>query len=128
MQHQETRREGSTRAADLLLEESGILVIRFKPARLDAELTGQVLQMHVELAQGQRHPTLADLRQVVSDDRAARQLATGPEARSVISKLALLVGKPTTRVIGNFLIRVARPEYPTRLFGDEALARGWLLK
>jgi hypothetical protein len=40
--------------------------------------------------------------------------------------MAVLVGDPLSRMLGNFFLRVSRPAYPTRIFTDEAAARRWL--
>jgi len=38
----------------------------------------------------------------------------------------LIEATPFGRMMGNVYLRVARPGVPTRLFGDERLALGWL--
>ena len=48
-------------------------------------------------------------------------------ARDAFSALGLLIeATPFGRMMGNVYLRVARPGVPTRLFGDERLALGWL--
>ena len=118
----------STTVADLMIEDGGILLICFKPdARLNAECIDELIDAHVALADGRKHPTLADVRNLIEDDHLSRKLGAGPRPASVTSKLALLVGSPLSRLIGNFFVRVSRPAYPTRLFSEEELARRWLM-
>ena len=115
------------RSADAFLEPDGTIVLRFHPgSRLVAELAEEVVRAHVELARGQRRPVLADVRGLVSADRGSRQLAASPEVAAATARLAIVVGNPVTRTLGNFFIRVTTPSYPTRLFADERLAREWL--
>jgi hypothetical protein len=115
------------RSADVFLEPDGTLVLRFHHgSRLDAALTSEVTRAHVELAQGRARHVLADVRGLVSVDRASRQLAASPEVTAATSRMAIIVGNPVTRTLGNFFIRVTTPIYPTRLFADERLAREWL--
>jgi hypothetical protein len=63
---------------------------------------------------------------MLSSDRGAREVGAGPEVMAITSHMAVLVGNPMSRIIGNFFLRVTRPAYPTRLFTDEASARRWL--
>src|SRR5262245_56199011 len=115
------------RSADVFLEADGTLVIRFHDgSRLDATLTSEVTRAHVEVSQGRARPVLADVRGLVSVDRASRQLAASPEVTAATARMAIIVGNPVTRTLGNFFIRVTTPSYPTRLFADERLAREWL--
>jgi hypothetical protein len=115
------------RSADVFLEADGTLVIRFHDgSRLDGTLTSEVMRAHVEVSQGRARPVLADVRGLVSVDRASRQLAASPEVTAATARMAIIVGNPVTRTLGNFFIRVTTPSYPTRLFADERLAREWL--
>jgi hypothetical protein len=115
------------RSADAFAEPDGTIVLRFHSgSRLDAALTTEVVRAHVELAQGHKCPVLADVRGLVSVDRPSRQLAASAEAVGATSRMAIIVGNPVTRTLGNFFIRVTTPSYPTRLFADERPAREWL--
>jgi hypothetical protein len=115
------------KVADVLLEADGTLVLRFHGgSRLDAALTSEVMRAHVEVAGGRPRPVLADVRGLVSVDRASRQLAASPDVTAATACMAIIVGNPVTRTLGNFFIRVTTPSYPTRLFADERLARQWL--
>ena len=113
--------------AETVAEPDGTIVIRFRAGtRLDVRLTGEVADAHIRLAQGEKRPVLADVRGLVSADRASRELAAGPAVVAVTARLAMLVDKPVTRLLGNFFLRVTTPAYPMRIFGDEASARTWL--
>jgi len=113
--------------AEVFAEPDGTVVLRFVPgARLTAERTAEVVHAHVAAAAGQKRPTLADVRGLSATDRGSRELAAGPEIVAVVLRMALLVGNPVSRVLGNFFLRVTGPAYPTRIFSDEAAARRWL--
>ena len=115
------------RAADVSSEPDGTVVLRFhRGVRLDASLTLEVVRAHVAAARGRKRPTLADLRGLVSSDRASRELGAGAEITAVTSRMAILVGNPVTRMLGNFFLRVTGPTYPVRIFRDEGQARAWL--
>ena len=44
----------------------------------------------------------------------------------LVSAVALVVGTPLSRMMGNFFLNVSRPTTPTRLFDDEASGLAWL--
>ena len=64
------------------------------------------------------------MRAVRSIDRDAR--ACYAQAPPSVSALALLVGSPLSRAIGNFFIGFNKPAVPTRLFSSEVDAIPWL--
>jgi len=116
-----------TSVADVFTEQDGTVVLRFLSGiHVTAEATPAVIRAHVSAAHGGKRPALADVRGIASNERATRELAAGPEVMAVTSRLAILVGNPVTRILGNFFLRVTRPAYPARIFTDEASARRWL--
>jgi hypothetical protein len=116
-----------TAVADVYVEADGTMVLRFREqARLVGEQGVEVVRAHVAAARGRKLRTLADVRGIVASDRQTRQLAAGPAVAAVTSRMAVLVGDPLSRMLGNFFLRVSRPAYPTRIFTDEAAARRWL--
>jgi hypothetical protein len=116
-----------TAVADVYVEADGTMVLRFREqARLVGEQGVEVVSAHVAAARGRKLRTLADVRGIVASDRQTRQLAAGPAVAAVTSRMAVLVGDPLSRMLGNFFLRVSRPAYPTRIFTDEAAARRWL--
>jgi len=115
-----------TRTCSLALE-GGLLVARFLAA---AEVSGEDARANLEatalLARGGRLAVLVDLRELKSQSPEARALLAGAGAARVSRAVALLIGSPLSRVLGNFYLRFNRPETPTRLFSSEAEARRWL--
>jgi hypothetical protein len=118
---------GSSSVADVFAEPDGIVILRFRHgARLNEAVTEQVVRAHVAAAGGKKRLTLVDVRGIAENDRGSRQLAAGPRVAAVTLRLAILVGNPVSRALGNFFLRVSAPPYPTRIFSDEAAARRWL--
>jgi hypothetical protein len=116
-----------TAIADVYAEDDGTVVLRFRPESLaTVESVPEVVRAHVAAARGAKRPALADVSGLKFADLEARKLAAGPEVAAVCSHMALLVGNPVSRILGNFFLRVSRPLYPTRIFTDEASARRWL--
>jgi hypothetical protein len=78
------------------------------------------------LADGKRRPCLVDMRGLTGMSRAARTYYAGPEPGRVHTAVALVVGSPLNRAIGNFFLGLNRPLIPTRMFDTPAAAREWL--
>ena len=73
-----------------------------------------------------RVPALIDLRWLRSQSSEARDYFSAPEALLVSNAVALLVGSPLSRAIGNFYLGFNRPNVPTRIFNEESAALEWL--
>ena len=71
-------------------------------------------------------PTLADIRKLKGITREAREYLSGKDAQETMSALAILIGSPVSRVIGNFFLGLNKPSFPTRLFTSEEEAVKWL--
>jgi hypothetical protein len=71
---------------------------------------------------------LVDMRRMRSMAREARQYLKGPEAEQVARAVALLIGSPVSRVLGNFFLRLGAHRVPTALFTTEDEAIAWLLE
>ncbi|MHB8961501.1 MAG: DUF7793 family protein [Candidatus Limnocylindrales bacterium] len=77
-----------------------------------------------QLTGGRQSPLLVDARDIGPQDRAARNEFA--RRGDLVSAVALLVGTPLSRMMGNFFLGVSKPMAPTRLFDDEAAALAWL--
>jgi hypothetical protein len=116
------------RSEDISLGEDGILRLKMKPGVFDLDLADaqEVIRAVAELGGGVARPALVDLRELRSMSRDCRKYFAGPETAKVESAVALLVGSPVARAIGNFFMGLNKPLIPTRLFTSEAEALGWL--
>lgn len=81
----------------------------------------------LELVGDRRAPVMVDLRGIQSQSAEARSVFAGPDAFRVSIAVALLIGSPISRVVGNFYLGFNKPLTPSRLFTDPADARAWLL-
>ena len=68
-------------------------------------------------------PTLVNLRQLASIDRAAREFFNDS---AIYTAVGFLVGSATTRMMANFFIGLVRGGNPMRMFTVETEALGWL--
>lgn len=76
---------------------------------------------------GNRCPVLVDSRLLKSQSKEARDYLVSEEANRVSSAVALFIGSPVSRMIGNFFMRHHAHRTPVRLFSDEESAVQWLL-
>ena len=84
----------------------------------------EAIQVMTELTGGRRSPLLVDTRDSRAVTRSARrELASRDD---LVSAVAVIVGSPLSRVMGEFFLSVNRPRFPMRLFGDETSAVAWL--
>lgn len=116
-----------TRTARLWLDEDGILRLVFHPkaelTRADAEENHAAI-MRLTGSQHDSTPQLVDISRIKSADRGARTFSASDGAATLA--VALIVGSPVSRVIGNFYLGLNSPKYPLRLFTSEREAIEWL--
>ncbi len=74
-----------------------------------------------------RRPVLVDARGLRSQTREAREYFSSAEATERVLAVALFVGSPVSRMIGNFFLGMGAQRVPTRLFTAEPPAIDWLL-
>ncbi len=79
-----------------------------------------------DLAAGTRRALMIDITEVRSMAREARAYFQRPEHAEVLYAVALVVGSPISRAIGNFFLGLNRPVVPTQLFSDPAKATAWI--
>jgi hypothetical protein len=76
---------------------------------------------------GTPRPFLMDISRVRSLSRDARNyFASSDASREMFSCVALVVGSPLSRAVGNFFIGLNKPRMPTRLFTSEEEGLAWL--
>jgi hypothetical protein len=80
---------------------------------------------NAKVTQGRRLPLLVDMSQVKSITRDARALYAKAGPR-VACAVALVVGSPLNRMMGNFFLGFNRPLIPVRLFSSTMDAAVWL--
>ena len=107
------------------LRPDGIVEIRWVPKTTALlEDATAALEALAQLAGGRRSRLLVDMRDTGSQDRPTR--AEWARRGDLLSAVALIVGTPLSRLVGNLFINMSRPSTPTRLFDDEASAVVWL--
>jgi hypothetical protein len=116
----------TTRTQRICLDGEGILRIDGLPGCTQTrEDAIENLAAHRQLGGGRARPLLVDLRRVRTIERGARECYVEAAPRQAVA-VAVLVGSPLSRVIGNFFVGFNRPPVPTRLFTSEDEALLWL--
>jgi hypothetical protein len=120
--------EGSrfTGTERIWIDPEGILRFVTLPVAQELEDAVENVRVSRELGSGVPRPGLLDSREAISISREARSYYAGPENARVLSAVAILVGSPLSRVIGNFFIGLNRTSFPSRLFTSEEQALAWL--
>lgn len=120
-------KEETTRKARLWLGQDGVARVIWEPgAEVTLDDARETMAAYLKINKGKRRPLLIDTKTMRSLAREARSYYAGEEAASVASAVAILVGTPVSRVLGNFYIGLSNPRLPSRLFTSEGEALKWL--
>jgi hypothetical protein len=84
------------------------------------------LEAMAQFTNGRRRPLMVDMRDTGPQDRRTR--AEWSSRSDLQSAVALIVGTPLSRMMGNLLLRVNKSPFPIRLYDNEAAAVAWLQK
>lgn len=82
------------------------------------------IEAMIEITGDRPAPILVDVREAGPQSREGRLEFI--RRHEVVSAVAILVGNPLSRMMGNFFMNVSKPKAPTRLFDDEDVAIAWL--
>lgn len=115
-----------TRTGRAFVDERGLVRFVCEPgAELDEADAIANTEAILAAAAGGRHPLIVDMRQIKSIDAQARRYHAEVSGQQ-FTRVALLVGSPLSRVIGNFFLGLNRSRQLLELFSDEAAAVAWL--
>ncbi len=116
-----------TRACRFELDPRGFVRATMRRGlEMDLADAREALEATARISAGRRVPILVDSRWLKSQSREAREHFVGEEAARITLAVALLVGSPVSRMIGNFFLRRKAHRAPTQLFTDEDEAVAWL--
>ena len=117
-----------TEVADVWIDTERIIHIEFKATDQHGIAHAKdIVHAHNELANGESCLVFADIQAVkVGADRAARKYYVSEESARYKTGMAMLVGSPMQRMLGNIFLKLNRPPYPTRLFNQKQAAIQWL--
>jgi hypothetical protein len=117
----------TTRTAELWLDDSGIVhIIQAAGSEQTADDAQENCAASERVGQGVRRAMLVDMSRVKSISREARTVYTRRQNADTVRALALVIGSPLSRMIGNFFIGLNKAPMPTRLFTSTDDALAWL--
>lgn len=118
----------TTRTGTHYLNEHGILHSVILPGVEQTLADAQEnVRIDRQLGAGRRRPLLVDIRAIKSQTSEARDYYTGAEGAACYSAVAVLIGSPISRLLGNFFIGFNKQAFaPVKLFTSEAEAMAWL--
>lgn len=128
MRDEHAGRTAETRACTFVMDARGFVRATMRDG-IEMTLTDaeEALAATAEVAGHVRARILVDSRGLRYQTKEARDHFVSADAERVSLRVALLVGSPVSRMIGNFFLRRQAHRAPTRLFSDEADAIEWLL-
>lgn len=116
-----------TRTNNIYLDDDRIIRCQLSSgSEIKAEDIKEDFAVFSKLIGDKNAPVLLDLRGIKSVTREAREYVSSPESMRFMSVLALLIGSPISKVVGNFFLGINKPPYPTKIFTSEAKALAWL--
>lgn len=116
-----------TRTARIYRREDGIfLSVEMPVDRYTAAEAQENMSALVALSGDQPILLIVDIRQGRVLSREARNHFTESQLSQHVRAVALWVGSPTSKVLGNFFISLSRTSIPIKMFTSEQEAADWL--
>jgi hypothetical protein len=107
--------------------DGNLLIATYKKGKkINLEAAHQIVKDRLDFTQSRPVLTLLCNQGVISFDKDARSFLTSPESSKGVKAAAILSDSSATAIIGNFIIKVNRPEIPVRLFTSKEKAIEWL--
>jgi len=121
------REEIVTRVSKVWVGEDGIArVIHVPGAELTLEDAKETMAAYLKVSKGKRLPLFVDTVKMKSITRESRLYYASEETAKTGIAVAIIVGTPVSRVLGNFYLGISSPHLPSRLFTSEQEALEWL--
>jgi hypothetical protein len=114
------------RSGTIFLEDGILRVVVDTGGKLDLADARANIAAAAYLAGSRKVPVLVDMANIRTMSREARSYIGGEDAARFTSAVALLVGSPVSKVVGNFFLGLNRTPFPARLFTSESEAVSWL--
>lgn len=105
--------------------KKGILVVEYSDVHITLEVARDIVRSRLKYQKCDMIPALAHGKSILSANKEARDyFAT--EGNEGMSALAIIMESAFSCVLGNFYLKVSKPNIPTRLFSNEEQATKWL--
>ena len=121
------RNELTTETGTLFLDPDDIVhVTSFQGVEETLDQARASVNAIRQVSEGRRLPLLLDMRPIKGQKREVREYYSSPEASASYKAVAILVGSPISKMIGNIFIGIGKLPVPTKLFSAEEEALAWL--
>ncbi len=116
-----------TRTMTQVMRDDGIIHgVALPDSQQSVEDARENVECSLGLSGGRRVPLLLDIRKTGTLTREARMFYASEEGAVAALAVALVADSAFTRVVGNLFMRLAKPNYPVRLFASTDEAINWL--
>ena len=115
-----------TQTCKIWLEDDIIHIVSLPGTEETLETAKENLAAVKKLVKNGKKPLLADMSQIKSVSREARECYSRKESEEFTSAMALIAKSAVSKVIGNFFLGLNKPPYPIKLFTSEKEAIDWL--
>lgn len=113
----------------LTLTDDDILIVDCHDNHIfELEEIKQIVKASGELTKGRKVPTLTIPGEFSDATKEALEFIFSPAATEFTSCDAYLVKTLAHKIIGNFYLKLKKPNVPTRLFHSKNAAMSWLIK
>lgn len=121
------REEIVTQVSKVWVGDDGIArVIHFPGVELTLTGAQETMAAYLKVSKGSKLPLLVDTKEMKSMTRESRLYYASEETAKTGRAVAIIVGTPVSKVLGNFYIGLSNPHLPSRLFTSEQDALAWL--
>lgn len=118
----------NSKYVDFILDEN-LLTATFKEGlRIDLEVAKEIVAARLKFTGGKMLQVLIINHGVISMDKPARDYLASKEGTRAIKAAAIVLRSSFGSMLGNFFLKVNRPEMPVRIFYNEIKAIRWLSK
>ena len=108
------------------IDDDGVIRCVVKPVDQTTEQALDAMRIFTELGADKKRPAVIDTSQVRGLGREARAVYSGEKAAQIWTACALVVSSSVVaRTLGNFVMAVSRPAFPTRMFDSLEDALAW---
>lgn len=105
--------------------EDGVVRLLITDSELDGPDARELLAALDEVCSGAKAPVLADITRLRQISRDVRTTMSSGRAAQLIEVAAVIVSNPINRMLGQFFIRLNKPQFALKLFDDPELALQW---
>jgi len=105
-----------------------ILHARFSLEDLELETVQELISRRKRIIKGKPFGVLVERMDVKRSSREARECLGSAESLEDIEAAAIVVDSPFKAGLVNYFLKMAGPEFPTRMFTNRKQAERWLTK